>query len=210
MSPIKNVPRKSRRGFVPVFGVFVIACVVVVAGYFLIGFLESKNQEGSAQQGMVSETSRPRDLNVAANISDWKTYTNAKYGFLLKYPPTWTFEAKPYNYSGTIGIIFFPPEKHLGDRGLIEADVMPASHFEYAGVFDQTAASATIDKIGSGDNVRSFSINGMPAVKFFGFPGLINSDIVFIKKQKTIISVDDIDQLHASDNVLNTMAFSIQ
>lgn len=42
------------------------------------------------QMGTQTSVVATNSLPAANETAGWKTYTNDKYGFLFKYPPTWT------------------------------------------------------------------------------------------------------------------------
>lgn len=53
-----------------------------------------ENQANNTQQTQNQQTTQPSSQN---NTSDWKTYTNAKYGFSVQYPTGWEFKEQSSN-----------------------------------------------------------------------------------------------------------------
>ena len=77
----------SQKGFVPILITVLIA--VALGGYFIY-----QNQTKSISS-ITKQTPKPSPSPViyestsSAETANWKTYTNERHGFEIKYPPDW-------------------------------------------------------------------------------------------------------------------------
>ncbi|MEX2028197.1 MAG: hypothetical protein WD988_01720 [Candidatus Curtissbacteria bacterium] len=71
------------KGFAPIIIIFALAIVgLVTGGAYYYGKNSSKHTQPFTQQVTLNSSSSP----AADETADWKTYTNAKYKFSIKYP----------------------------------------------------------------------------------------------------------------------------
>ncbi|KKR80851.1 MAG: hypothetical protein UU73_C0002G0164 [Candidatus Daviesbacteria bacterium GW2011_GWA1_41_61] len=115
-----------QKGFAPILGILVILVAVSIGYVILIGFPENKkcgqvfachgiplnNQcigynstfayVDCAKTSLTDETVDTEGTRSA----NWKTYTNSKYGFSLKYPTSWTLTEFTNIESGSIYRVF--------------------------------------------------------------------------------------------------------
>lgn len=83
-------------------GVAPILIVILVALLGIGGYFAYTSLRGSGEAGNVaispSNTPQPSPSTTestgSAEIANWKTYTNAKYSYTLKYPPEWRILTK--------------------------------------------------------------------------------------------------------------------
>ncbi|MDO8551408.1 MAG: hypothetical protein Q7S03_01860 [bacterium] len=80
---------------------FILLGIIVIAGSIFTGIQIGKNQTTNQQpmttqptslptKTAVNPTALPTTSNPIINLTeDWKTYTNAKYGYSVKYPTVW-------------------------------------------------------------------------------------------------------------------------
>ena len=113
---LQNLPEHKKK--------IILWTVVVILGlvmgvFWFQGFIKTLSNIGGQMQnikipqintsGMPSlnilQTTTPGNENVVVQNADWKTYTNSKYGFEIKYPLDWTFR----EYIS--GAAFFPKNK---------------------------------------------------------------------------------------------------
>lgn len=101
----ENQPRQSKK-FIIILGIIVALFAFGVGGYFLGA---NKNQIiPQSQQVTVSPTvTQPSPTNNPISVEDsvtasWKTYTNEKSKFSIKYPSSWTEKGPVADYDNTI------------------------------------------------------------------------------------------------------------
>src|SRR2546423_1560041 len=77
----------NQKGFSPVF--VILAVVVIIAGgaYYLGTHQNTAPATVSQRSDKPAPTKTVSPLDQTAN---WKTYTNSKYGFLIRYPGDWS------------------------------------------------------------------------------------------------------------------------
>ncbi len=76
--------KKLYSGFTP------ILILLIVLAFGVVGYFGYKNSLKS-QTSQISTTT-PTSFNVTNDFSNWKTYTNSKYGYTFKYPSIWEAE----------------------------------------------------------------------------------------------------------------------
>ena len=96
----------TQRGTFILIFVATIVCVVIIWQTVLNSLEEEANQASSQMQAndILFNKSEQAQVDV---FSGWKTYTNTKYGFEMKYPSDW------YLYAGNQSDVFFQPTKEI-------------------------------------------------------------------------------------------------
>ena len=98
----------NQKGFTNIVLVVVIVIFVGAVGYFAF----VKKSEPVAQQPTPTQTSNPTKTptpNPKDEIADWKTYTNAQYGFEFRYPSNWGFDDQSANRLGGVDVFVMAP-----------------------------------------------------------------------------------------------------
>jgi len=88
----------SQKGFVNIVLIVVVVAIIIAGGYFIMSKRQTPTNQGQ----------EPPALN---QVSDWKTYTNEKYGFEISYPPSAEFydgEQDRQNIAALPHNIFYP------------------------------------------------------------------------------------------------------
>lgn len=82
-TPLQTIKQKGY--FLPIIGAVVILFTIAGGAYY---FMRVKSSTAiPAQTQTVIPTTQPSTIDETAN---WKTYTNSKYGYTLKYPSNWS------------------------------------------------------------------------------------------------------------------------
>ena len=81
--PSVNPVANQRGNFLLIIGVIVLILVIGAGGYFLY-------QKQTSKPTNSSQISPPTTSPTLDETANWKTYTNAKYGYSFKYPPKLT------------------------------------------------------------------------------------------------------------------------
>ncbi|MBX4211125.1 hypothetical protein KW783_04120 [Candidatus Parcubacteria bacterium] len=76
-----------KKGFIVPLIILIIAVLVGSGGY--VAYKTNKAQKAAQS---IQSSAKDQNKNSTADTSSWKTYTNAKYGFELKFPPSWGTE----------------------------------------------------------------------------------------------------------------------
>lgn len=71
----------NNKGIAPLVVIVIVIAVLAIGGYFV---LKTKVAVAPTQSPTISSTTAPNEA------SGWKTYTNTKYGFELKFPSNWS------------------------------------------------------------------------------------------------------------------------
>lgn len=74
---------------------FVVLALILGA---IGGYYYSKNKEGKTTTSTVTPTST--STTTSDETASWKTYTNSKYGYSIKYPTNWAYREFPDTESG--------------------------------------------------------------------------------------------------------------
>jgi hypothetical protein len=77
--------------------VIVLLAVLGVTGYLGWQVWQKNNEETKRAASATKKTNKPEVIAYKRTTtvpSDWKTYTNEKYGLSLAYPPTWKIDAR--------------------------------------------------------------------------------------------------------------------
>lgn len=77
--------KNSRKGFIPLVALLIIALAVIVGGGAAVYMVVQKgtNPQQPGQQSPAQQTAQ------GADTSNWQIYSNGKYGFEFKYPRDW-------------------------------------------------------------------------------------------------------------------------
>jgi len=102
-----------QKGFVNIVLIGVLVLIVAVGGYLTWSkksnqVAQNTTQNLASQEVNNIETKTPA-TTTSDETADWKTYTNAQYGFEFKYPKDWELNEK----DGTIDLIKYGPKKNL-------------------------------------------------------------------------------------------------
>lgn len=171
---------------------------------------------------------------IEAEIADWETYTNERYGYSLRYPPDCTFGPMPE------GCKEKPPEERPPeclcfldtedpDRVRLEAftgekDSLKGASFSVTRLaFDPPPGADLIEYIretihyGEIPNEPNAMVGGIPAVRFYAPQSpqaFSQEEIYFIKDDKALkiymIDVDDKNNRELYDRVSSAMDISVE
>lgn len=110
----------KQRGFVPILIVILIA--ILAGGYFVYSNSQTKTSTPTPQPSPSLSDVSPAPTGAAETASteqsrsaNWKTYTNTKYGFTIKYPTN--LEADDEK-AAPPSVLFQPPQNEPGAPGL--------------------------------------------------------------------------------------------
>ena len=93
---------KNKKGNVVVIAI-IVAIVAITAG--VIGFLFAKKIQAPATEPAVTQPVAQKSVTQPADETvDWKTYTDNKNGFEIKYPKEWVLENTNYDYQNGVGL----------------------------------------------------------------------------------------------------------
>lgn len=87
-------PRKLKWTYLLIF--FLILIIIALLGILYMNQNQQTASKGSANvpSRMPTPTSAPTpEASSSAGISDWKTYSNSKYGVSINYPPSWIVDS---------------------------------------------------------------------------------------------------------------------
>lgn len=86
------------------WAILTLIVVAVIGGFYLLGAM--RGERGlTERQGVVAAPSPVSTGSPSIDLTaDWKTYTNAIYGYEIKYPPTWTALAPTPGVSETTSV----------------------------------------------------------------------------------------------------------
>lgn len=76
----------------------IVLTIALAGGIFYLGRISAPKPQNvitSSPQPSPAPTDANREPNGSAETANWKTYTNTKIGFQIKYPPTFTKPALP-------------------------------------------------------------------------------------------------------------------
>ena len=85
MKPARVYPESNRRGFVQIL---TIVLLILIAALGVVAYLQSKPKSQTQNQPATQLTTPDPTVYTDAGSANWKTYTNARYGFTLKHPST--------------------------------------------------------------------------------------------------------------------------
>lgn len=107
---------KNQKGFSSLIGVAIVIAVVVIAsgGFFAYQYYSTPKENNQPQ--VQNEQQNQNTENATDQTASWKTCTNTKYGYELKYPVDWKVykpgapEARIADCSENLDIIAFSPD----------------------------------------------------------------------------------------------------
>ncbi|HSX19156.1 MAG TPA: hypothetical protein VLE91_03395 [Candidatus Saccharimonadales bacterium] len=79
------MPKSFRPGFIGAFAILGVICLFVAATILFNTVLIKKENKTEATPSGI-----PVDANISDQTANWKTYTNKKFNYTFKYPPTLT------------------------------------------------------------------------------------------------------------------------
>ncbi|MGB8816256.1 MAG: hypothetical protein WCC74_03455 [Minisyncoccia bacterium] len=94
--------KNKQKGFVIPLLIGIIAVLIIGGGVYIY-----TNKKVAETPVAVQNTA-----TTTSAIKDWKTYTNKKFGYQIKYPNDWIYDVNLFDESnfGEGGIVFCPPE----------------------------------------------------------------------------------------------------
>jgi len=88
-----------------------IVLIIVAIASFVLGRALPRGPEGTLR-GTPTTAILPTPTPTPDETANWKTYTNEKYGFTLKYPPEWSIDDKKLNI---INLGPLSTKNHIGE-----------------------------------------------------------------------------------------------
>lgn len=136
---------KFQRGISTLIGLIIVIAVVVLAtgGFFAYQrFFINKGTEKNNQQTILRD-----------EISNWKTYTNTKLGYEIKYPNDWEYREYPSTQSGA----GFRPANKPNDvqYEFINIDAKGTAESQYDIPFDEYVKTAAVQEIQNFEKLNS-------------------------------------------------------
>lgn len=87
--PISH-PVHNQRGNVPIIIAGIILLLVVGSGAYYWGMQNTKYRQVNNSEASISKNNQPiGNPTIVNDTANWKTYTNAKYGYTIMYPEDW-------------------------------------------------------------------------------------------------------------------------
>ena len=187
----------NQKGYAPIFIILLIAGVV---GGYLIG-----SGKLNLPQKQVTQT----ETSKVDEIANWKTYTNTKYGYSIKYPNDW-------DYVDTDDPTKLPTGTTIYSRGYYP-ERYPNVIFFLKSFKDETTHLKQEDyqlsiKIGKGQGIDELEkITQVPLTIIFGKKALRRStgiDVELSPEKKIILSINRYpDEENYLDLILSTLKF---
>ena len=96
--------QKSQSGFahLAIIIILIVALLGTLGFVYWQNYMQPKNIDTSQKTPVENKDNNIITPVVADPIADWKTYTNAQYGFSFKYPVDWTVQESPTEKSNKI------------------------------------------------------------------------------------------------------------
>jgi hypothetical protein len=170
----------NQSGNVSMLTVALVAIVMVLSG--ATGYLLKTNDQYSISNNPVvtpkvlSEVDNTQEVKAVDAVSDWKTYTNEKYGFEFKFQEEDGFQVK-YQDGVTVNS---SPKASMGELLGVEVDKMADIADEPAG---NTKENAYIDKaaIEKGDPSIPFNWGVPESYKIINIPGAAAKELATLQ-----------------------------
>lgn len=172
VNSIHETPQNGKDGHM----ISVLAMAIfVVLSLSVVAFLYYQNQQLKSMLASIQTpvaVASPTPTATADPTADWKTYTNTKVGFQIKYPPGGF--SKPELPSGVAGSPEVYADNNTDNNDIIFGNSLPSLEvFDYSGNLDQfinyyMAGKAPISGGPVGENVVStadLQVDGVPAKK---------------------------------------------
>lgn len=137
----------------------------------------------------------------------WKLYSDVSSGFSFQYPSDWSI----YKIS-TRDIGLLPPGSAPDPKNEYVADII-LSVLANPSASDLTTFYTSVSEVDllKYSSASWFTVNGAPAVKFSEISGLmIPTTIVAIAHGNIVLVISDVGQLHATDDIFDSIVASVR
>ncbi|OGG07083.1 hypothetical protein A2872_00160 [Candidatus Gottesmanbacteria bacterium RIFCSPHIGHO2_01_FULL_42_12] len=145
------------------------------------------------------------------DTSTWKTYRNEEFGFEFRYPGNWVYqELGGKSFGGFVN--FYSSGKIPSSQNMVIPDIA-LSLFPNPKNLDLKSfyLNQSSNWFYASDSQIPFkTTNGLDGEKFIAIYGAGLDDIISIKKDLIVIELQDFNQQHANDGILDMIINSIK
>ncbi|MDD5750338.1 MAG: PsbP-related protein [Candidatus Pacebacteria bacterium] len=200
------------KSFTNIVLILIVILLVAIAGYFV--FME--------KTAMPVQISTPVSL-TPDEIAFWKTYTNTKYGFEVKYPDYWEIDSSSWETNSSTDGVEYPYYHYipflgvLGEDteriGLGTADILNGENYDFSTIADfrkwhdrymgsNEVEKAEKSKINQLNIIKTHEANGVNSVGEYIY--IIHDNLVIFL---THDSADDAQTQLVFDKFVSTFKF---
>lgn len=166
---------------------------------------KTANQGTNNNSGTRNSNGGQSGTGSNTDTSSWPTYTNAEFGFSVKYPEGWIVN----EIKNTMISLYSSNNQNVNTRGDIVIQIK--QNLNNLGLKNFYNGQNDVDYFSdAAGGYEEFMINGKQAIKFKNVQGLINTSIIIIINGNQFIEIEDAGEKHLEDGVLNSIANSFE